>query len=119
MQDPVPSRREHTNNTWIIGLVLILVGVVLLVTTYTDVRLDNWWALFILIPAIGAFASAYNFYRRAGRITPQVANTFVGGLAPLAVALIFLFNLSWGKLWPIFIVIAGLGMLARGAVVTD
>ena len=35
----------------------------------------------------------------------------VGGLFILAVALIFLLDLDWGDVWPIFIILAGLAAL--------
>ncbi|MFN8598440.1 MAG: hypothetical protein U0559_19925, partial [Anaerolineae bacterium] len=62
----------------------------------------------------GAWGSAWRIYQNNGqRITPAVTGAFIGGLFPLAVALIFLFNMNWGVVWPIFLVIAGIAVLAR------
>jgi hypothetical protein len=32
----------------------------------------------------------------------------VSGLAPLIVALVFILDLDWGQVWPVFVIIAGL-----------
>ncbi len=76
--------------------------------------MHNWWALFILIPAFSAFGSAYGLWRRAGRFNFAVWSTFYGGLFPLLVALIFLFDLEWRVYWPLFIILPGFGMLISG-----
>jgi hypothetical protein len=43
--------------------------------------------------------------------------TLASGGFPLAVALIFLFNLDWAVVWPVFPIIAGVVMIA-GALAT-
>ena len=35
----------------------------------------------------------------------------MGGLAPLLVAIIFLFDLDWGRVWPPFLILGGIAML--------
>ncbi len=96
------------------GVVLILLGVIFLAQHFGDFSLQNWWALFILIPAFSAFGSAYGIWRKAGRFNFGVWSTFYGGLFPLTVALIFLFDLDWGEYWPVFVILGGLGMLISG-----
>src|SRR5689334_24705049 len=101
---------------WIFGLVLIaLGGVFLLQNAGLPVLVSNWWALFILIPAIAAFAAAWRLYEQNGRVTPPVIGMVTGGLVPLTVALIFLFNFDFGSAWPVLLVVLGAGMLLRGA----
>jgi len=39
-----------------------------------------------------------------------VATTW-GGAFPLLVALIFLFNMDWGRVWPLFLILAGVGIV--------
>ncbi len=96
------------------GIFLIGLGVVFLLSNFGMIYIDNWWALFILIGTAGAWGNAWHLYRSNGqRITPPVTGAFVGGLFPLAVALIFLFDLSWDKMWPIFLILAGLAVLSR------
>src|SRR5258706_10279398 len=49
------------------GIVLIGLGVIFLLKQYgVDIpRFQNWWAFFILLPAICAFLTGYTAYQRA------------------------------------------------------
>ena len=103
-----PVRRP----AWIAGGVLILAGVVFLLTNVAGVSLRNWWALFILIPAIGSLWTAYTMFRRnEGRFTAASRGPLVGGVVLLAVSAMFLFNLDWGKAWPVLLIVAGAAVL--------
>jgi hypothetical protein len=110
---PRSTRREHRRDrSWLVGLVLIAVGGVLLAQQFIGLRLVNWWALFLLIPAFGAFESAVRRYRERGTaFSGSVTGSFITGLSLLAVTAIFLFGLDWGTIWPIFIILAGIGAL--------
>ena len=107
--------RSSERSGWILGLVLITVGAVfLLQNAGLPVLVGNWWALFILIPAIAAFATAWTLYRQDGHFTPRVTGLVTGGLVPLTIALIFLFNFNFGSAWPVLLVVLGAGILLRG-----
>ena len=110
-----PSQDDDTrrkNTAWIGGAVLIVIGVVFLLQNISGIDLGNWWALFILIPALGSLATAWRIYQTHGRLTSAARGPLVGGFILLLVAAIFLFNLDWGKVWPLFLIIAGVGVLA-------
>ncbi len=92
------------------AVVLIALGVIFLVQNYTGMQLGNWWALFILIPASGALAAAWAAWR-AGMHPAAVSGPLVGGLAMLTVAAIFLLELQWSRVWPVFLILAGIGAL--------
>ena len=96
------------------ALILIALGVIFLLQRVGNFSLDNWWALFILIPAFGAFTSAFQIWRSTGRLSYGVWTTFFGGLFPLLVAAMFLFDLDWAVYWPLFIILPGIGMLTNG-----
>jgi hypothetical protein len=117
---PASQTSSTTRNGAVIsGLVLIVLGVIFLLQNYGLFYISNWWALFILVGTAGAWGSAWRIYQNNGkRITPAVTGTFVGGLFPLAIALIFLFNLNWGTMWPVFLIIAGLSVMSRSFVVS-
>jgi hypothetical protein len=106
----VPNRR---GDNWIWGIVLIAVGGIFLLQNMTPFRLVNWWAIFILIPAAGSFASAWQRYRDDGRLSSGARGALFGGLIFSTVAAIFLFNLDLGKMWPVFIIAAGLAIMAN------
>ena len=97
----------------ILGGILILIGIIFLAQNVTDWDLGNWnwWALFILIPAVGSLANAWRIYRAQGRPTAAMRGPLVGGFALLLVTTILLFDLDWGTLWPLFLIIVGLGAL--------
>lgn len=107
--------KDTERGGWIVGLVLIAVGTVfLLQNSGMVVFVGNWWALFILIPAVAAFTRAWALYQQAGRLTPEAIGLITGGLIPLTIALIFLFNFDFGYAWPVLLLVIGAGMLLRG-----
>jgi uncharacterized membrane protein YhaH (DUF805 family) len=107
--------RERTN--WIVGAVFILVGVVFLLQNVTDFRLNNWWALFILIPAVGAFSNASRAYKNAGnRLNAYARGSLIGGLTMIFMMIVFLFSLDLGLLWPVGLVVVGISMLLSSLV---
>jgi len=98
----------------IIGaIVLIGLGVIFLLKQYgIDIPLfQNWWAFFILLPAIGAFWTGYTAYQREGRWTNEARGAIVGGVFIALVAFAFLLQLDWGKIWPLFLIIPGIFLL--------
>ena len=105
------DRRYHYGSVWV-GAAFVLLGVIFILQTLHIIALDNWWALFILIPAVGSFAGAVrNFRRNGNRFTRSVSGSIGGGLFFTAITLLFLFNADWGRWWPIFIVLAGVSIL--------
>jgi hypothetical protein len=48
------SEIKHHSGNWIGGAVLIGLGIIFLLQNFMNISLANWWALFIMIPAIGA-----------------------------------------------------------------
>lgn len=106
------GRYTHTAGTWVGGAILIGLGVMLLLQNYGAFYLRNWWALFILLPAVGAFANAARAFRDSGgHLTSPARASLIGGLVLVLVAAVFLFNLSWGLLGPAIIILAGIGIL--------
>ena len=106
-----PSR----SSTWVTGLIMILLGVafILRTTRIFNFPFDNWWALFILIPAIGAFDTAIRLYQHAdNQLTSQAMGSLLVGLVLTFVTASFLFNLNWSLFGPILLILAGIGTLA-------
>jgi hypothetical protein len=107
------ERRMAYTGGWIGGAVLIALGILLLLQNLTGFSLDNWWALFILIPAVGAFGRAWQDYRDAGgRLTAESRRALFGGMILTMVTAIFLFGLSWTMFGPALLILAGIGLLA-------
>jgi hypothetical protein len=98
---------------WLGGGILITIGVLLLLRNFTGFYLNNWWALFILLPAVGAFASAGRNYQEAGRMTSSVRSSLFGGLVLVLVAAAFLFSLNWSLVGPMLLLLAGGALLVN------
>ena len=105
-----------SSNLWI-GLAFIAGGVTVLLNQSGLLSFEfNWWAFFIVIPAIGSFRNAYNRYRATnnlfdmGVMMPALIGLFMIGL---------MFNLlsgngwnfNWSLFWPLMFIIIGLGMI--------
>ena len=125
--DPFESRRErraerrahrHDATPWLGGVILIVLGLIFLAQNFGVATLNNWWALFILIPAVGAFSAAWRRYQAAGEsLTSDALGSLIGGLILTAVSLTFLFNLNLGSngnlLWPILLILGGVAVLLQ------
>lgn len=99
------------NMAWIPGLVLIGIGASFLLNNFTDFQLNNWWALFILIPAFASLGNFIRAYRVHGGLNDEARGSLIGSMILFFVAAIFLFGLSWGLVWPVFLIIGGIGAL--------
>lgn len=101
---------------WIAAAILIGVGVVFLLQNMGYAIPGNWWALFLLIPAGFALAGAWKSFERNGRrFGPGIAGSLITALVLIALTLVFLFDLdvNWDVIWPIALIVVGLGVLAR------
>jgi len=101
-------------STWVVGLILIVLGGAFLMQNMGKFYfpLTNWWALFILIPALGSLDRAYRAYKNAGnQFTVFVRNSMFVGVILLIVTGLFLFNLSWTFYGPMLLILVGLGVL--------
>jgi hypothetical protein len=109
MSDASSSPAARRYGSWIPGLVLIGIGLVFLLQNYLGREIHNWWALFILIPVFFTLERGYESLQ-AGR-SGETIGQLMGGLVLVALIVIFLFDLPFGQLWPIFLIIGGLSLL--------
>lgn len=107
------ANRDAYGYGWIGGVVLILLGgIFLLQNTGMIESFDNWWALFILIPAVGSFVNAWRLYQQAdNQWAPAATGALTGGLILTGIAAMFLFGLDLGKWWPLFLIAGGIATL--------
>jgi drug/metabolite transporter (DMT)-like permease len=108
--------QQRGPGAYIAAAILIAVGVVFLFQNMGYDLPGNWWALFLLIPAIGSLASAWRSYERNGRqYSSGMAGPLIAGIVFLALTATFLFDLdvNWNLIWPAILIALGLGALAR------
>ncbi len=104
-------RHEADKRPWIGGVILIVLGLIFLLQNVRGIYLNNWWALFILIPALGSFADAWSRYRQAGRFNRHVRGALISGCVFLLVTATFLFNWNWGIVLPVLLIVWGVSLL--------
>ncbi|GGJ43095.1 hypothetical protein [Deinococcus roseus] len=98
---------EKSSEGWkLLTVGLIVTGVILTLVFTLQVGLPNWWAWFIVFPGIMGWSLAYQWYQKEG-YTPRVGGTFALGLPVVLTGLIFVLNLDWGRVWPLYILMAG------------
>ncbi len=113
-RDERRAGRGSGAGAWIGGAILIMLGLIFLVQNFTGYELQNWWALFILIPAAAAFGSAVNSYRAAGnRLNAAARGSLTGALILTVIALAFLVGYTTSIFWPVVLILVGLGLLVN------
>lgn len=94
------------------AVVLIGLGVLFLLQQNGVIRMDfPWWSLFIIVPGLALLASGIRDYMRAGYLSNQARSQIMGGTMATLVGAIFLLDLDWGKVWPLFLIVPGVFML--------
>lgn len=100
--------------SWIAGVILILLGIAFFLQNLGTFvfPLDNWWALFVLIPAVATLERAVHAYRSAGnRWTATARGGLLSGVVLMLVMLILLLEFDWVIFGPVLIMLAGVGIL--------
>jgi hypothetical protein len=112
------ARREFlgapsTGSALVAGSILILLGAAFLLQNFGAfvIPLQNWWALFFMVPAVGAFDTAWRSYRQENRMTAAARGSLLIGSILTLVTAIYLFQLNWAIFGPVLIILTGLGLL--------
>lgn len=119
------ERRELRRNSplggWISGGTLIIIGLAYLVRNTLGWELTNhWWAIFMLIPAFSALATAWHFsHSDQPHLRRAAFGPLVGGGLMLIIAAALFFDVSLQLVWPLFLIVIGLSfILKRGSLST-
>ena len=107
------AQRSSMGYGWTGGALLILLGAIFLLRNFGLVYPFNWWALFILIPAFGAFGAAWTSYSQTGQLGAPARGALIGGTVLTLVAATFLFNLNWSLVLPALLILAGIAILVN------
>ena len=96
------------------GLILIGIGTVFLLSQLTGWYIQNWWALFIFIPAVLKLNEVWQSYQANGRFNAETRGSLIGALLLTMVGAFFLFNISWNLFWPLLLILFGVSALLNG-----
>jgi hypothetical protein len=107
-------RHERRGGEWMWGILLILLAGILFLQNMKIYIVNNWWALFILLPALGSFATAWRVSREAGRFNARARSALIICVVLVLVAAMFLFSLNWTILGPVLLALAGIGLIVNG-----
>ncbi len=117
MNEPRNRNSRRSPQGLAAGLVVIAVGVYFLLRNLgvdlPFVYMHNWWALFILIAAIGPLTQAFAAWRASRRLDPDVTRPLLTALIIVTIALMFLLDVRWDRWWPLFVIYGGLWMMVR------
>ncbi|HEX5314542.1 MAG TPA: hypothetical protein VFX38_06525 [Gammaproteobacteria bacterium] len=109
--------REWTAASLSIGVIVIAIGVFFLLYNFgvrvPFMRDHNWWALFILIGAIGPLTMAGKAWRVRGGFDANVLHALTSAAVIVTIALFFFFSVSWNRWWPLFVIYGGLWAISR------
>ncbi len=111
------ARHEMMGRSWgglpIGGLIVIAIGVIFLLGNFGFHLPPHWWAILLLVPAVGLLVTAIRFYRLDNTMGGRVMGPAIGGVVLLVMALAIFFGLNWGLFWPIVLIVVGAGIIAR------
>ena len=109
MNDATRTRASSRYGAWIPGVALIGLGIVFLIQNYLGREIHNWWALFILVPVFFTLERGYASLQ--AKSPAEALGQVLGALVLVALIVIFIFDLPFGQVWPIFLIIGGLSLL--------
>lgn len=96
------------------GVILIIMGGIILLRSYTSLEMNNWWALFLLIPAVGFFATAWRRFPEGGEFRKRgFARQIIFGLLFMSLSIIFFLELDWKFILPVLLLLLGVGAILR------
>jgi hypothetical protein len=119
MEENQTTNDNHSNpssNIWM-GIIFIIGGAVVLLNQMDILSFElNWWALFILFPAVGSLSGAYNRYRSTndlfdmGVMVPALVGLFML-LLSASLLLNNVIDMNLRTYWPIILIVLGLGLI--------
>jgi len=110
-----PERRRHERRAqipWLAGVILVGLGLIFLFRNLEIFDLEQWWALFFLIPAAASFSDAWRHYRQAGEMKGRAVGSVIAGVLFVILTIAFLFGFDWRTYWPLILILVGIAVLA-------
>ena len=110
MDTTAPTRRD--DGALYLGLTFVVLGVIFLLRNFDLIPyIRHWWALFFLIPIAVLGGDVLRHWNREEKLPGARRGPFIGLIVITTVMVVFLLDLNWGVIWPVFIIIGGLAIL--------
>jgi predicted membrane protein len=106
-----PYRGRHATGGLVVGLIITIIGVLFLLQNLGIRFFDNVWDFWPVILIVLGVSRATTAYGWGGRMWGGILIT-VGGIFLLENLDILPF-IRWGNLWPLILMVVGVGMLAK------
>lgn len=102
------------------GLFLVIAGGMAFAANAFGLALENWWALFILLPATSFHLMARQV-AKSEKGGAHAGSRVLNGLSLIVftVAAMFLLNLDWGQWWPLMLLASGTALFRLGGQTVD
>ena len=111
-----PQQPRERNATAPAAALIIVGGIFLLRNLDLLPIYSNWWALLMLVPLFFLGQRILELRSKHGGNLPAAARGPVTGFLSVAlVMIIFLLDLDWGEVWPLFIILVGVSFLIGGS----
>lgn len=113
---PQPGKKPAlSQSNTIIGLLFIMAGIIGFSMNLFNISLENWWALFIFLPAGGTLLLGRTILQKSSGRHQFIGRLFVGVSLILTLdAVMFLLNLNWSHWWPLTLVSSGAALVILG-----
>jgi hypothetical protein len=99
------------DDNWAAGVALIVVGGLFLLHTLNiiSIAINNWWAVFILIPGLNMAVKGWREYGQTNSKSARRAGFW--GLILILVAFSFFLGISWNYFFPAILIGVGIYIL--------
>src|ERR1700741_307254 len=98
---------ENNRKSFPFGLIFIVLGVIFLLRNFDIIDIGHrWWTLFFLLPITYLMTDILQRRKsNQGKIPPEARGSMIGLITLVTVMTIFVLELNWGMVWPVFIII--------------
>lgn len=100
-------------------LIILIIGGFFLLRAFQIITIKNWWAIFIIIPAISSFGNLIEEISHKRPIALPLISSIAGILFSVMITLFFLFEWDWQKFAFYFILASGLILFQSGFIQSD
>ena len=102
----------HEGMKWFALFGLSALAVFVLIQIFDWLKISNWWAMVLTLPAVAAFVDAHKAFNMSHKeFTSQVCGAVLGGLLLIGVTIALLLNLDWHLFLPLVVLLGGAALL--------